>query len=65
MTPQELALHSWRDDKANYEKSSRKVIADLYESMQVLPSSSFEGKCEELKEYLRYNYIYDEEDNFL
>lgn len=31
----------------------------------MLPSSSFEGKLEELKEYLRYSYTYDEEDNFL
>lgn len=65
MTPQEQALQSWREDKSNYEKNARKVINDLYESMQKLPSPSFEGKLEELKEYLKYSYTYDEEENFL
>jgi hypothetical protein len=49
----------------NYEKKARKVINELCESMQMLPSSSFDAKLEELKEYLRYNYTYDEEENFL
>jgi hypothetical protein len=60
MTPQELALHSWREEKVNYEKSARRVITDLCDSLQVLPSPTFDSKLEELREYLRYNYTYDE-----
>lgn len=59
MTPQERALHSWRDEKSNYEKYAKRVINDLIESLQMLPSAAFENKLEELKEYLRYNYTYD------
>jgi hypothetical protein len=65
MTPQEQALQAWREEKVNYEKNARRVIVNLCDSLQTLPSPSFEGKLEELKEYLRYNYTYDEEENFL
>jgi hypothetical protein len=41
MTPQEQALQSWREDKSNYEKKAGKVISDLCESMQILPSPAF------------------------
>lgn len=31
----------------------------------MIPSPSFDSKLEELKEYLRYNYTYEEEENFV
>jgi hypothetical protein len=65
MNQTEQALHSWRSEKQRYEKSIRAVLAELTAPVRFVPSPEYDGKLEELREYLRYNYTYDEEEIFL
>jgi hypothetical protein len=49
-----MALQSWREEKLKYEKQMKGVIDALAKQPNFVPSSSFDTKMEELREFLNY-----------